>query len=144
MARVPANITPWALQGNSYEPHLTLNPGLTLAKLSPILPCFWHTCHAYCQLREEQPCSSRMWRHSKPGARKLGQVGTQFVDTEPGKLCTPRNLWGHGAAKILLMDEILHRLGALNYCNSTDFRDFRWCKISSINNMYFQKMSPNH
>ena len=34
---------------------------------------------------------------------------------------------------ILLMDEILHHLGALNYCNSYDFRDSRWCKISSIN-----------
>ena len=25
--------------------------------------------------------------------------------------------------EILLMDEILHHLGALNYCNSQDFRD---------------------
>ena len=31
------------------------------------------------------------------------------------------------------MDEILHHLGALNYCNSWDFRDLGWCKISSIN-----------
>ena len=31
------------------------------------------------------------------------------------------------------MDEILHHLGALNYCNSWGFRDLRWCKISSIN-----------
>ena len=31
------------------------------------------------------------------------------------------------------MDEILHHLGALNYCNSSDFRDLRWCKTSSIN-----------
>ena len=37
---------------------------------------------------------------------------------------------------ILLMDEILHHLGALNYCNSWDFRDLRWCKISSINSMW--------
>ena len=34
---------------------------------------------------------------------------------------------------ILLMDEILHHLGPLNYCNSLDCRDLRWCKISSIN-----------
>ena len=33
------------------------------------------------------------------------------------------------------MDEILHRLGALNYCNSSDFTDSRWCKIISINGM---------
>ena len=33
------------------------------------------------------------------------------------------------------MDEILHHLGALNYCNSWDFRDLRWCKISSINSI---------
>ena len=33
------------------------------------------------------------------------------------------------------MDEILHQLGALNYCNSEDFRDLRWCKISSINSL---------
>ena len=33
------------------------------------------------------------------------------------------------------MDEILHHLGALNYCNPWDFKDFRWCKISSINSM---------
>ena len=31
------------------------------------------------------------------------------------------------------MDESLHHLGALNYCNSQDFRDLRWCKIFSIN-----------
>ena len=31
------------------------------------------------------------------------------------------------------MDEILSHLGALNYCNSYDFRDLRWCKISFIN-----------
>ena len=31
------------------------------------------------------------------------------------------------------MDEIWHHLGALNYCNSSDSRDLRWCKISSIN-----------
>ena len=37
---------------------------------------------------------------------------------------------------ILLMDEILHHLGALNYCNSWEFRDLRWCKISSINSIY--------
>ena len=30
---------------------------------------------------------------------------------------------------ILLMDEILHHLGALNYYNSSDCRDLRWCKI---------------
>ena len=36
---------------------------------------------------------------------------------------------------LLLMDEILHHLGAPNYCNSQDFRDSRWCKISSMNSM---------
>ena len=30
------------------------------------------------------------------------------------------------------MDEILHHLGARDFCNSLDFRDLRWCKISSI------------
>ena len=33
---------------------------------------------------------------------------------------------------ILLMDEILHHLKALNYCSSLDIRGVRWCKISSI------------
>ena len=36
---------------------------------------------------------------------------------------------------LVLMDEILHHLGALNYCNSQDFMDVMWCKISSINSM---------
>ena len=36
---------------------------------------------------------------------------------------------------LLLMDDILHHLGALKYCNSEDFKHFRWCKISSINSM---------
>ena len=35
------------------------------------------------------------------------------------------------------MDEILHHLGALNYCNSQDFRGLRWCKISSNNRRVF-------
>ena len=35
------------------------------------------------------------------------------------------------------MDEILDHLGALNYCNSWDFRDLRWCKISSISSRYW-------
>ena len=38
-------------------------------------------------------------------------------------------------SKLLLMDEILHHLGALNYCKSWDFRNFRWCKVFSINTM---------
>ena len=33
------------------------------------------------------------------------------------------------------MDKILHHLGALRYCNSWDFGDLRWCKISSINSI---------
>ena len=37
------------------------------------------------------------------------------------------------AGIIVLMDEILHHLGALNYCSSLDFRDLRWRKISCIN-----------
>ena len=37
------------------------------------------------------------------------------------------------------MDEILHHLGALNYCNSQDFRDLRWCKISSINSRCYKR-----
>ena len=36
---------------------------------------------------------------------------------------------------LVWMDEILHHLGALNYCNSWDFGDLRWCKISSINSI---------
>ena len=39
---------------------------------------------------------------------------------------------------LLLMDEILHHLGALKYGNSQDFRDLRWCKIPSINSMLCQ------
>ena len=38
----------------------------------------------------------------------------------------------------LLMDEFLHHLGALNYCSSWDFRDLRWCRISSI----YDKRTP--
>ena len=30
------------------------------------------------------------------------------------------------------MHEIVHHLGALDHCNSSGFRDVRWCKISSI------------
>ena len=41
----------------------------------------------------------------------------------------------HLLQHILLMDEILHHIGALNYCNFEDFRDLRWCKISSINSI---------
>ena len=33
------------------------------------------------------------------------------------------------------MEEILYHLEPLNYCNSQDFRDLRWCRISSINSM---------
>ena len=32
---------------------------------------------------------------------------------------------------LLVMDEILHHLGALNYCNTLDSRNLRWCKVSS-------------
>ena len=39
---------------------------------------------------------------------------------------------------ILLMDEILHDLEALKCSNSSDFRDLRWCKKSSINSMLWQ------
>ena len=35
--------------------------------------------------------------------------------------------------ELLFMEEILHHLEPLNYCNSQDFKDFRWCRISSIN-----------
>ena len=31
------------------------------------------------------------------------------------------------------MEEILHHLGSLNTCNSYYCKDFKWCKISSIN-----------
>ena len=34
---------------------------------------------------------------------------------------------------MLLIKEILHPLGAMNYCNSWDFKDLKWCKNSSIN-----------
>ena len=40
-----------------------------------------------------------------------------------------------GRWRLLLIDEILHHLGTLNYCNSLDSRDWRWCKIPSISNM---------
>ena len=40
------------------------------------------------------------------------------------------------APDILLMEEILHHLGGfINYYNSYDFKDLRWCKISSISSM---------
>ena len=38
---------------------------------------------------------------------------------------------------VLLMEEILHHSEPLNYCNSQDSRDLRWCRISSINSMDF-------
>ena len=43
-------------------------------------------------------------------------VGTQSLPREqdPGRGWMP---------DLLLMDEILHHLGALNYCNSWEFRD---------------------
>ena len=40
---------------------------------------------------------------------------------------------------ILLMDQILHHLGA---CNFQHFKDLRWCKISSINSRGFIEASP--
>ena len=40
-----------------------------------------------------------------------------------------------GSSGIPLMDGILQHLWALNYCDSQDCRDLRWCKISSINSM---------
>ena len=36
---------------------------------------------------------------------------------------------------LLVMKEILHHLGALNYSHSEDFRDLKYCKISSINSI---------
>ena len=35
------------------------------------------------------------------------------------------------------MGEILHHLGTLNYRNSWDFKDLRWCKISFINSITY-------
>ena len=49
----------------------------------------------------------------------------------PTTICIPVS----SASSIRLMDAILHHLGALKYCNSSDFRDLRWCKISSINSI---------
>ena len=40
-----------------------------------------------------------------------------------------------GGTLLLLMDDILHNLGAPKYRNSQDFRDLR-CKISAINSMF--------
>ena len=41
------------------------------------------------------------------------------------------------------MDEILHDPGSLNYYNCLDFRDLRWCKISSINSMSYNPKAYN-
>ena len=70
------------------------------------------------------------------------QMGIEFGGGLGGKpsvsfLNAPKYLRSRNWVRrlILLMEEVLHHLEPLNYGNSLDFRDLRWCKISSLNNI---------
>ena len=71
-------------------------------------------------------CASPRW-----GLKVPSKTYPHKIDTTSEKPRFRRQ--GVSGHELLLMDAILHHLGALNYCNSQDFRDLRWCKISSIN-----------
>ena len=81
--------------------------------LGPCIPCIFLTCSL--------GVVGSQWAYL--GGLEQSSLRCMGIEANP-KLC-----------RVPLMDEMFHHLGALNYCNSWDFRDFGFCKTSSINSI---------